>query len=205
MIANYSSTDESSTWLTPSATTSNTEARLIGLGNDLAIMLDKLTGQPSQLKVFPIIGMAGIGKTTFSKKLYDSPLVLHHFYVRAWVTVSQQYQVSKILLDVLHCITNDDSDDIHGRSWSSQELRENVYRILKHKRYLLVLDDMWDTKAWDDLKRTFPDDKNGSRIIVTSRLRDVAVHASQDTPPYSMRCLSILESWELLSSKIFVD
>ncbi|KAK4380859.1 putative disease resistance RPP13-like protein 3 [Sesamum angolense] len=68
-----------------------------------------------------------------------------------------------------------------------------------------IIDDMWDTEAWEDLKRTFPDDKNGSRVTLTSRLRDVAVHACQDTSPHSMRCLSIHESWELLSSKIFVD
>ncbi|XP_047953978.1 putative late blight resistance protein homolog R1A-10 [Salvia hispanica] len=63
---------------------------------------------------------------------------------------------------------------------------------------------MWDAKAWDDLKRVFPDDKNGSRIILTSRIQEVAVHASEDTPPHCLRCLSMHESWELLSSKIFV-
>ncbi|PHU04267.1 hypothetical protein BC332_25089 [Capsicum chinense] len=35
------------------------------------------------------------------------------------------------------------------------------------------MDDVWDTKAWDVVKRSFPDDKNGSRVILTSRLANV--------------------------------
>ncbi|XP_042062168.1 putative late blight resistance protein homolog R1A-10 isoform X2 [Salvia splendens] len=197
-----SSTDNPSSWLIPLTTTVNPEAKMIGLENEFVAMLDCLTGHPSKLKVFPIIGMAGVGKTTFSNKLYHNPLVVHHFYIRAWVTVSQQYQVRKILLTILNCVANEDSFDLQGRS--EEELEEKVYRILKQKRYLLVLDDMWDTKAWDELKRVFPDDKNGSRIILTSRLQEVAVHASEDTPAHCLRCLSMHESWELLSSKIFV-
>ncbi|KAI3445834.1 hypothetical protein Pfo_002499 [Paulownia fortunei] len=196
-----SSTGKAFTFLSPSRRTPKTEGKLVGLEKDLVTMLDSLTGHPSQLKVFSVIGMGGIGKTTFSRKLYDNPLVIHHFYVRVWVTVSQQYQVREMLLGIMRCVTNV-SDEIYGRS--TEELREQVYRSLKGKRYLIVLDDMWDTKAWDSLKRAFPDDKNGSRIMLTSRLRDVAVHASQDTPPHCLRCLSLDESWELLSS-IYVD
>ncbi|KAL2514862.1 NB-ARC domain-containing protein [Forsythia ovata] len=44
----------------------------------------------------------------------------------------------------------------------------------KGKRYLIVMDDVWNTKAWDEVNRLFPDDSNGSRIILTFRLSDVA-------------------------------
>ncbi|KAL0422474.1 UNVERIFIED_CONTAM: putative disease resistance protein [Sesamum latifolium] len=141
----------SSTFLSPPRRIPITEGKLVGLENDLVTMLDNLTGHPMQLKVFPIIGMAGIGKTTFCKKLYDHPLVLHHFYVRAWVTVSQQYQVREMLLSILCCVTNISNEIYEKRD---EELREQVYRSLKGKRYLIVLDDMWDTQVWDDLKRT---------------------------------------------------
>ncbi|KAL2254505.1 UNVERIFIED_CONTAM: putative late blight resistance protein R1A-10 [Sesamum indicum] len=198
----FAEVGNSTTFLSPPRRTPIAEGKLVGLEKDLVTMLDNLTGHPLQLKVFPVIGMAGIGKTTFCKKLYDHPLVMHHFYVRAWVTISQQYEVREMLLSILCCVTYISKEIYEKRD---EELREQVYRSLKGKRYLIVLDDMWDTEAWDDLKRTFPDDKNGSRVMLTSRLRDIAVHACQDTSPHSMRCLSIHESWELLSSKIFVD
>lgn len=192
---------KSSTSSSPSRRPANTEGKLVGLEKDLVMMLERLTGHPSKLQVLSFIGMGGVGKTTFAKNLYTDPLVIHHFYVRAWVTVSQHYQVREVLLGVLHCVTNV-SDEMYAGS--NEELRERVYRSLKGKRYLIALDDIWDTKAWDELKRVLPDDKNGSRIILTSRLRAVAVHASQDTPPHCLHCLSKEDSWELLISKIFV-
>lgn len=196
-----STASKSSTSSSPSRRPANTEGKLVGLEKDSVMMLERLTGHPSKLQVISVIGMGGVGKTTFTKNLYNDPLAIHHFYVRAWVTVSQQYQVKEMLLGVLHCVTNV-SDEMYAGS--NEELRERVYRNLKGKRYLIALDDIWDTKAWDELKRALPDDKNGSRIILTSRLRAVAVHASQDTPPHLVHCLSKEDGWELLISKIFV-
>ncbi|KAL2492453.1 Disease resistance protein RPP13 [Abeliophyllum distichum] len=54
-----------------------------------------------------------------------------------------------------------------------ENLDEKLYKYLKGKRYLIVLDDMWDNKAWDEVQRSFPDDSSRSRIILTTRLADV--------------------------------
>ncbi|XP_022846275.1 putative disease resistance RPP13-like protein 3 [Olea europaea var. sylvestris] len=40
------------------------------------------------------------------------------------------------------------------------------------RRYLIVLDDIWDTKLWDDLKGFFPNDRTGSRILFTTRNKE---------------------------------
>lgn len=58
-------------------------------------------------------------------------------------------------------------------SMSEDKLAEVLYKRLKGKRYLVVLDDMWNRGAWDDLKRSFPDDSVGSKIILTSRFTDL--------------------------------
>ena len=50
------------------------------------------------------------------------------------------------------------------------DLAVKLKQVLLRNRYLLVLDDVWDTKAWTLLERLFPDDANGSRIVITSRL-----------------------------------
>ncbi|CAA2989610.1 late blight resistance homolog R1A-10, partial [Olea europaea subsp. europaea] len=58
---------------------------------------------------------------------------------------------------------------------SNEQLSESMYKNLKGRRYVIVLDDVWDTKVLDDLKRLFPNDKDGSRIMLTTRsLEDVA-------------------------------
>ncbi|KAL2515567.1 putative late blight resistance protein-like protein R1B-8 [Forsythia ovata] len=69
------------------------------------------------------------------------------------------------------------------REKSFEQLAEYLYRTLKGTRYLILLDDMWDTKVWDKVKRSFPNDKNGIRIMVTTRLENVGedsnIHVSK--------------------------
>ncbi|KAL0302926.1 UNVERIFIED_CONTAM: putative late blight resistance proteinR1A-4 [Sesamum radiatum] len=67
------------------------------------------------------------------------------------------------------------------------------------------MDDMWSTKAWDDLKMIFPDDDNRSRIIVTTRLLDVATYANfpSSCPPHKMHFLDEDQSWNLLRQMVF--
>ncbi|KAK4441012.1 putative late blight resistance proteinR1A-10 [Sesamum alatum] len=64
------------------------------------------------------------------------------------------------------------------------------------------MDDVWSNKAWDDFKQFFPNNGNGSRVVVTTRLSNVAVSVgSQD--PYSMNLLDEENCWNLLCEKVF--
>ncbi|KAL2482264.1 Disease resistance protein RPP13 [Forsythia ovata] len=86
---------------------------------------------------------------------------------------------------------------------TSELLEERLYECLKCRRYLIVLDDVWDTKFWDDVKRLFQNDKSGSRIMMITRLENVAGYANSCTPPHRMRFLSDSESWILFCEKVF--
>ncbi|XP_073122892.1 probable disease resistance RPP8-like protein 4 isoform X2 [Henckelia pumila] len=178
----------------------NERVKLVGFEHDLSVMLDRLTGHPPKLQVLAVVGMGGIGKTTFAQSLYDDPLVRYRFHIRAWFTISQQYKVKQVLIGLLRCLT-DPTMEIYERN--KEELKHMLYKSLKGKKYLIVLDDIWDKQAWNDLKTIFPDDENGSRIMLTTRLINVAKFAiSLDTQPLCLPRLSPDESWELLCSKI---
>ncbi|XP_059638550.1 disease resistance protein RPP13-like [Cornus florida] len=84
---------------------------------------------------------------------------------------------------------------------SDEELGEHVYKALKAKRYLVVIDDTWSIKAWDVLKRYFPNDRNGSRIVFTTRLVNVAM--ALQAKPHHFSFLNEDESWNLLRFKVF--
>ncbi|KAK4414161.1 putative late blight resistance proteinR1A-10 [Sesamum alatum] len=84
----------------------------------------------------------------------------------------------------------------------NEELAEYVYKILKGRTYLIVMDDMWSTQTWDDARRFFPDDNNRSRVLITTRPSEVVVYASS-SPPYHMRFLDEEWSWNLLRDKVF--
>lgn len=87
---------------------------------------------------------------------------------------------------------------------SIDQLLENIYKELKLKRYLIVLDDIWSIEAWDLVRRLFPDDENGSRIMITTRLLEVADYARNDCLTHHIPFLNLEDSWKLLCNKVFV-
>lgn len=53
---------------------------MVGYEEDLIAIQERLCGESMKLKVIPIVGMGGIGKTTFAKHIFDDPLIAYHFH-----------------------------------------------------------------------------------------------------------------------------
>ncbi|KAK6156442.1 hypothetical protein DH2020_010690 [Rehmannia glutinosa] len=178
---------------------------VIGFDDDLVAIKTRLCGESSKLQVIPIVGMGGIGKTTLARNSYDDPLTMQYFDIRAWVTISQDYSLVAILSRILVSMRESSSVEIPGQS--NESMAEKVYKSLKGRRYLIVMDDMWSREAWDDLKMIFPDDCNGSRIMLTTRLADVAAYADSCCSSLyeEMRFMDEDQSWNLLRQKVFAQ
>lgn len=184
--------------------------RMVGYEEEFVGIQERLCGGSTKLKIIPFVGMGGIGKTILARNIFDDSLIAYHFHTRAWATISQQQRLQGTLVGILHSLTLK-TEELQGevqRSYlpetSDESLIESVYRSLIGKRYLIVLDDMWSREAWDELRLIFPDNNNGSRIIVTTRLRDVAEYASSFSPNiHQMHHLNGDESWKLLREKVF--
>ncbi|KAK4410779.1 4-coumarate--CoA ligase-like 9 [Sesamum angolense] len=110
------------------------------------------------------------------------------------------YRLREVLLVLVASLNDQKTGDLSNRT--DEELAEYVYKSLKGRTYLIVMDDMWSIKTWDDLRRLFPDDNNGSRVLITTRLSDVAVYASS-SPLHQIRFLDEEWSWNLLRDKVF--
>ncbi|KAM7493485.1 hypothetical protein LguiB_028094 [Lonicera macranthoides] len=161
------------------------DVEVVGFVNDAKTMMDMLSKTEGRLDVISIVGMGGLGKTILAKKIYNDNFVKERFDCCAWVNVSQEFETKELLLNILRSI----AESIGGTyNMNEDGLAEEMRKLLQGKRYLIVLDDVWDTEVWDAIKDAFPDNMNGCRILVTSRLNDAALYVSR-TPPYSLRIL----------------
>ncbi|KAL8057214.1 hypothetical protein ABFX02_04G170200 [Erythranthe guttata] len=150
-----------------------------------------------------LVGMAGIGKTTLAMELFEDPLISSHFDCRAFVNVGQKYELKQILQSILAQM-NPEIEEVlkEGGLRSLYDLKRIMYPNFKGKRYLIVLDDVWNNQVWGDLRRLLPNNKNGSRVLLTSRLQLVPYYVS-DSNNYQIRLLNKEESWDLLRHKVF--
>ncbi|KAE9453403.1 hypothetical protein C3L33_14701, partial [Rhododendron williamsianum] len=159
---------------------------VVGFDEATTMLIDRLTADTKELQVISIIGMPGLGKTTLANKVFNDPRVSHEFSTLAWIYVSQTYTKRDLLLSILkggNQVTTAMSDMDEG------SLVKEVRGYLSWK-YLIVVDDVWEEKDWDSIKEAFPNHKNGSRILLTSRNEPVAVHAHPLSLPYKLDFLT---------------
>lgn len=143
--------------------------------------------------------MARIGKTTLAEKIYNDLIATPHFDVHAKCRVTQVYSSKELLLTILNDVLGpaDRSEKEDG------ELANEPRQVLLTKRFLILIDDMWDKTTWDYLYMFFKNGHSGSRIILTIYLNDVANYAQCESNPHYL-CLFIDdESWTLLQEEVF--
>ncbi|CAI9112230.1 OLC1v1012647C1 [Oldenlandia corymbosa var. corymbosa] len=176
---------------------------MVGLDDEVAKITDQLTRGTKELDIVSIVGMPGLGKTTLAKRIHRELSETRYFHVHSWCTLSQVYNKRSLLLQILSGL-GIDVDELNSKK-DDDDLALELRRRLSGNKYLIILDDVWDTEAWKDLMGSFPNNVNGSRILLTSRHRNVALAIKQDREPHNLRFLNSQESWELLSKKVFFE
>ncbi|PON86701.1 NB-ARC domain, LRR domain containing protein [Trema orientale] len=133
--------------------------------------MERLTGGEARRSVISVVGAVGIGKTTLAKKVYDGTvLVERRFDCRAWITVSQTYNMKELLKLVAWQICQDEERDVGNVNMMvMEELIISIRKYLQSKKYMLVFDDVCEVEFWQLMKGALPDNDRGSRIIITTR------------------------------------
>ncbi|RWR91631.1 putative disease resistance protein [Cinnamomum micranthum f. kanehirae] len=171
---------------------------MVGMRDDMMTLKERLIDGNPKRCVVSIVGMGGSGKTTLAKKVCRD-VVDGHFHCHAFIYVSQHYKRREIWTSLIKSVMRLETEEIE--KLNDQELGEKLRCHLSGKRYLVVIDDIWCKDAWDTLKDILPDSSNGSRVILTTRNRDVAAHADPSSPPLEIRLLKDDEAWELFMKK----
>ncbi|KAG2708522.1 hypothetical protein I3760_05G197600 [Carya illinoinensis] len=172
----------------PLAPTSIVNEVVYGREGDKKALLDSLRSQGSsdKVSVIPIIGMGGIGKTTLAQFVYNDEEVKSSFEPRAWTCVSEDFdaiRVTKAILKSLSGQSNDDND--------LNLLQIKLSEALKGKKFLVILDDLWNENYndWTILLAPFKAGAPGSVVIITTRNRGVS-SITGTTQAYQLDLLS---------------
>ncbi|KAM3203227.1 hypothetical protein P3L10_030853 [Capsicum annuum] len=181
------------------ARTPKMNEEIVGFKDVIGKLRNQLIKGTKKRDAIAIVGMPGLGKTTLANRLYCDRLVVSHFEIRAQCCVSQ-VSCKDLLLAILRDVTGEDSK---FRANSTAELADKLRKALYFGRYLILVDDVWETSVWDDLVGCFHDANEGSKIILTTRNHDVVNYARYKSEPHLLRMFSDDESWKLLRKKVF--
>ncbi|VAH40330.1 unnamed protein product [Triticum turgidum subsp. durum] len=153
-----------------------------------------------KLKIISVVGFGGLGKTTLVKMVYDK--IKGDFDCAAFVPVGRNADVKKIIMDILLDLGLYESQ---LAMLDERQLINKLQKGLEKKRYLIVIDDLWDENLWKIISWAFSNGNNGSRLITTTRIVRVAklCCSSINESIYQMEPLSDDDSKRLFYNRIF--
>ena len=184
------------------ATSIISQPQIYGRDEDKDKIVDFLVGEASgfkDLSIYPIVGLGGLGKTTLAQLIFNHKRVVQHFEPRMWVCVSEDFSLKRMTKAIIEAATKKSCDDL-----DLDPLQRRLQDLLRGKRFLLVLDDVWDDNLenWQKLKLVLDCGGKGASILVTTRLAKVA-KIMPTIPPHDISKLSKKDCWELFKRRAF--
>ncbi|XP_061366093.1 putative disease resistance protein RGA3 [Gastrolobium bilobum] len=183
-----------------------TEPKLYGRDKDaeqiVEFLLSHTTNNTEGLSIYPIVGLGGLGKTTLVQQVFNDERVTTHFDLKIWVCISDDFSINRIMLSIIESITGKNPNLL-----TLEALQKEVRELLQSKRYLLVLDDVWneDQDKWNKLKEYMLQCARGAKgasILVTTRLENVA-NIVRTVSVHYLSSLSEDDNWSLFQHHAF--
>ncbi|KAF7005776.1 hypothetical protein CFC21_020877 [Triticum aestivum] len=153
------------------------------------------------LKIVSVVGFGGLGKTTLVKSVFEK--IGGDYHCKDFVPVGRKAEEKTVFTNILLNLGMNGSELI---MFNEQLLIDKLREFLKNKRYLIVIDDIWDEELWTVIKCAFSSSNNfGSRLITTTRIVSVSESCCSSTNDsiYTMEPLSDDDSKRLFYKRIF--
>ncbi|CAN6165028.1 unnamed protein product [Urochloa humidicola] len=198
------------------------EAQLVGIDEPRNTLVRWLIEDDPQLRVLAIVGFGGLGKTTLARMVCESPMVKGaDFQCCPLFIVSQTFNIRTLFQHMIRELIQRPykAMAIAGGKYGhfTESNLEGIERLdvavlaemlrgyLQDKRYIMVLDDIWSISSWESIRCALPDNKKGSRVIVTTRNEDVAKTCCSHRQDwiYKIQRLSDATSRQLFFKRIF--
>jgi predicted AAA+ superfamily ATPase len=133
--------------------------------------------------------MGGLGKTTLVRDVYQDEELSGKFEKRACATIMRPFNVNELLKNL-------------ALQFGYKDVPE-MDKKFPGKKYLIVLDDLSSNAEWDTIIQHFPATETSCRIIVTTRVKDIAIHCSKKHEKiYRLESLEENDALDLFTKKV---
>ncbi|GJN20035.1 hypothetical protein PR202_gb07358 [Eleusine coracana subsp. coracana] len=166
----------------------------------LVEMLTEKCGSSRDIMVVAVVGVGGIGKTTLAREIFNHEGIKDSFDKRIWLSVNQNFDKAELLRTAITLA----GGDHHGEK-AMAVLQPALATALAGKKLLLVMDDVWCHKAWEDVLQTPLVNgmlQEGSRVIITTRDERVARAMKAEQPYHHVDKLGLEDAWSLLKKQV---
>ncbi|GAB2271531.1 hypothetical protein Dimus_006365 [Dionaea muscipula] len=179
--------------------------QVVGRDGDEAYLVEQLCGAEStgDLSFVAIVGIPGIGKTTLARRIYENEAMIESFTERIWIYVSDDFNINRILSRMVEFLATSKPD-----LSTAEALIKKLQQHMGGARYLLVLDDVWNTaeELWESLKTCLYriGGSSGSKVLLTSRSNAVADTVKVPVV-HTLKGLEHVDSWALFKQTVFAN
>lgn len=159
----------------PSVDKSEASGRTRDVEEVVELMFETGGNNSKNYDVVTLVGMGGREKTTLAKHVFHDERVRWWFDLESWAFVSDVFDVTRVTKDLTEYATR----EYNPPQMALITLQYRLGDIVKGKRFLLALDDVWNAEEWDAMKSPLNDCVKGSEVLVTTRSRKVAKNLSK--------------------------
>ncbi|TQE13008.1 hypothetical protein C1H46_001383 [Malus baccata] len=179
---------------------------IIGRDEDTRAIIQVLLHPISTKNVstISIVGIGGLGKTALARLIFNDQEIQNHFELKMWTCVSNVFELDILAKKILKQLDKHHLERVD--KLDMDQLQNNLREKVDGKKYLLVLDDVWneDQEKWLSLKDLLVGGGEGSIILITTR-SEIVAKASHTSKLYTLGGLNEEQSWTLFKAMAFED
>ncbi|KAL5761202.1 hypothetical protein ACOSQ2_020040 [Xanthoceras sorbifolium] len=148
--------------------------------------------------IIGLYGMGGVGKSTLLDKINNKLRETPNDFAVIRVTLTRNMQLEQFQERIGQKM------GLYNESWKNKSLEDktsDIFRILSRKKFVLLLDNIWERIDLTEAGIPLPNSGNGSKIVFTTRLVGLC-GLMEAQEKFKVECLTDEQAWELFASKV---